>query len=278
MTAYTETMPTSNNAPTTDADWGALISTTLDSLPSSYTVYHTPRPGAIHRAIEHILLTPDATDRQIDKLCFEAHYHKFVAVCVRPRNVNRAVQYLEPWPEVAVACVVAFPEGTQDTTDKEEEARNAIEQGATEIVMVANWPLLKQKKYSSVYTDILEVRKSAAAPVKLKVILETPQLSRTETMAGCVIACLAGADFLQTSTGLKEPGATTDLIGMMRATADLVGRGTKVKASDDFHTAEDCIQMLKAGADRVESSSSMDILQELGSEELQEQGVGHSMY
>lgn len=150
--------------------------------------------------------------------------------------------------------------------------------GAAELDMVLNWPLLKQRRYVSAYSDVLEVRKSAPEPVQLKVILETPQLTRQEIVGASMVAIMAGADYIQSSTGIKEPRVTPELVSLMRATCDVLGRGTKVKASGDFRTAEDCIQVLRAGANRVESSTSMEILQELGGEELQEQGASHAKY
>lgn len=109
-------------------------------------------------------------------------------------------------------------------------------------------------------------------------VLETPQLTREEIVGASVVAIMAGADYIQSSTGIKEPRVTPELVSLMRATCDVLGRGTKVKASGDFRTAGDCMEVLRAGADRVESSTSMQILQELGGEELQEQGAAHAMY
>lgn len=248
-----------------------------DSLPSSFTVYHTPRPGIIHRSLDHTLVSDTATEQDIEKLVCDAQFHRFAAVCVRPRYVRQAVRGLEKAQNVAVDCVVGHPEGTQDTESKENEARIALEQGATEIDMVLNWRLLKQARYTEVYADVREVRK-IASDAKLKVTLETPRLTRDEVVAGCIISSLAGADFVNTCTGTKEPWPTPETVGFMRSTVDAVGRGTKVKASGDFRKAEEIIQMMKAGADRVASTSSGEVLQELGSEELAEQGAGHAMY
>lgn len=264
--------------PKNNEEWDTLVAKLMGRLPTTFKTYHAPRAGDFNRAIDHTLLSWTATTEEIDRVCYEAHHHRFAAVCVRLKHVARAVQNLQQWPYIVVACVIAYPEGTQGTSEKEEEARQAIEQGAGELDMVLNWPLLKQKKYVSAYSDILEVRKIALEPVKLKVILETPQLTREEIVGASIVAIMAGADYIQSSTGIKEPRVTPELVSLMRATCDILGRGTKVKASGDFRTAEDCMEVLRAGADRVESSTSMQILQELGGEELQEQGVGHAMY
>lgn len=260
--------------PKDNEEWGALISTIKDQLPEGYTIYQTPLPSAIHRTIDHTLLSLDATNEQIDKLCAEAIEHKFASVCVRLRHVSRAMSNLQSWPEGAVACVVGFPEGTHDTMEKEREARDAVELGVSELDMVLNYPLLKEKKYMDVYVDILEVRKAAPSPVKLKVILETSQLNRDEIIAGTVLASMAGADFVKTSTGFNGAGATVENVALMRATADLIGKGTKVKASGGVRTAEDCVKMLKAGADRIGTSSGVAIVQDLGGFPTEEQTPG----
>ncbi|EAW09251.1 2-deoxyribose-5-phosphate aldolase [Aspergillus clavatus NRRL 1] len=249
--------------PTNNEEWGVLISGIKDQLPDGYPIYQTPLPSAVHRTIDHTLLSLDATEEQIDKLCAEAMEHKFASVCVRLRHVNRAISNLRGFPEGAVACVVGFPEGTHDTTEKEKEALDAVELGASELDMVLNYLLLREKKYMDVYVDILEVRKVAPSPVKLKVILETSQLTRDEIIAATVLAIMAGADFVKTSTGFKGAGATVENVALMRATAQLVGKGTKVKASGGVRLAEDCVKMLKAGADRIGTSSGVAIVQQL---------------
>ena len=76
--------------------------------------------------------------------------------------------------------------------------------------MVLNWPLLKEKRYSEVYSDIAGVRDAAPHPLILKVILETSQLSRQEIIAACKIAEAAKADFVKTSTGFNGQGATPE--------------------------------------------------------------------
>lgn len=271
-------MGTTINTLASDADWEKFISTTHAALPSEFKVYHSPRAGDIHRAIDHTQLPRAESDEIVDNICSEAHYHSFAAVVVRPKYVRRAVQNLERWPNIAVSCVISYPEGTANTIEKEEETHFAVEQGATEIGLVLNRQHLKDRKYTAIYGEIMEVQKAAPPPIKLKVTLETPELTHDEIVAGSVIVSVAGADFVQTSTATKNQNPTFETIGLMRTIADTIGKGTKVKASGSFTTADQCIQIMKAGADRVTSVESMAILQELGSEELSEQGVGHSMY
>jgi deoxyribose-phosphate aldolase len=257
-------MATKLETPTTDADWAALISTVKDDLPETHTVYHTPLPSSVAKTIDHTQLAPTATSAQIDSLCAEAREYHFATVCVRLPHVARAAGNLKDVPDVGVACVVGFHEGTHATSKKVDEATTAVAQGATELDMVLNYPLLKAGKYVQVYADIHAVRRAAPSPAtKLKVILETSQLTRAEIIAGCVISDMAGADFVKTSSGFNGPGATVENVRLMREVVDLLGDACKVKASGGIRSAEDCIKMLKSGADRIGASAGVKVVQEL---------------
>ncbi|MCJ1341263.1 hypothetical protein MMC09_006559 [Bachmanniomyces sp. S44760] len=144
-------------------------------------------------------------------------------------------------------------------SEKVTEALAAVEAGAEELDMVLNYNKLKEKDYSYVYTDIATVRSCAPHPVILKVILETSQLSTFEIVAACKIAQSAHADFVKTSTGFNGPGASIDNVRLMKAT---VGDTMKVKASGGVKTAQDCISMLEAGAERIGTSSGVWIMKD----------------
>ncbi|KAA8645684.1 hypothetical protein EYZ11_005263 [Aspergillus tanneri] len=255
-----------SDIPRNDEEWAARISTTKDSLPEISSMHQIPTPSTINSTVDHTQLALAATEQQIDQLCDEALKYRFATVCVRLKHVPRSVQKLKAEPGVGVACVVGFHEGMYETSEKEQEAQEAVNLGASELDMVLKYPLLKEGKYTEVYEDVLGVRKAAPSPTKLKVILETAQLTRDEIIAGSVIAIMAGADFIKTSTGFNGPGASVDNVALMRATADLVSKGCKVKASGGIRSSEDCIRMLKAGAERIGSSSGVRIMQELGGE------------
>jgi len=250
-------------APKTDVGWAETISTQKDLLPEKFPVYPTPLPSRISRTIDHTQLAPSATESQVDTLCDEAREYGFATVCVRLGHVSRAVQNLQETPDVGVACVVGFHEGTYPTLEKIDEAKDAMNQGSSELDMVINYPLLKQGLYTDVFGDVLAVRTAAPSPVRLKVILETSQLTRDEIIAGSIISCMAGADYVKTSTGFNGPGATVENVALMRAIVELLGTGCKVKASGGVRGAENCIAMLRAGAHRIGTSAGVKIVKEL---------------
>lgn len=264
--------------PTTDADWETLFASVKGMLPER-PLSLPPIPLGVPRMIDHTLLKLDADQKQVDKLCDEAKEHGFVAVCVRLEHVERAVANLEDAPTTVVACVVGFHEGTTDTHAKAAEAKAAIAQGARELDMVINYPLLKEGKYMKVYEDILAVRREAPRPVILKAILETSELDRDELIAAVILSCKAEVDFVKTSTGFSRSGASVKDVTLMRLVSDLVC-GTdncKVKASGGIRSIDDCMRFIKAGATRIGTSSGVKIVREFEEGEVLEQGAGHAV-
>lgn len=133
-----------------------------------------------------------------------------------------------------------------------------MEAGALEIDMVINHVLLRHKAFSEVYRDIPAVRDAGPHPVLLKVILETSQLSSSDIIAGCKIAEEAKADFVKTSTGFNGPGATRENVRLMKT---VVGDRMKVKASGGIKTVNDLVGMINAGAERIGTSSGVQIIE-----------------
>lgn len=124
--------------------------------------------------------------------------------------------------------------------------------------MVLNIPLLKQQRYSEVYTDVAAVR-NVAPSVVLKVILETAQLTQFDIIAGCKIADAAHADFVKTSTGFGGQGATVENVRLMKS---VIGPNMKVKASGGIKTVDECVAMMEAGAERIGTSNGVWIMKE----------------
>ncbi|KAG8526379.1 uncharacterized protein KY384_000372 [Bacidia gigantensis] len=117
-------------------------------------------------------------------------------------------------------------------------------------------------KFVEVFDDIAAVQR--ATPALLKVILETSQLTEDEIVAGCVVAVLAGADYVKTSTGFCGPGATVEVVRLMRRVVEAVapGGGVGVKASGGVRTFKDLMGMVEAGASRIGTSNGVAIMEE----------------
>jgi len=84
-------------------------------------------------------------------------------------------------------------------------------------------------------------------------------LSREEMRRGAVLAREAGADFVKTSTGFGTGGATPEDVAFLR---DVVGPGFGVQASGGIRDLASVMEMMRAGASRIGTSSATRILQE----------------
>ncbi|MBM4234917.1 MAG: deoxyribose-phosphate aldolase [Firmicutes bacterium] len=205
--------------------------------------------------IDHTLLKPEATEAQIGELCREAVKFNFYSVCINPSYVKTAVQALQG-SKVRVCCVVGFPLGATTTAVKSFEAAEAVENGAAEIDMVIHVGALKDKREDYIAADIAAVVK-AAAGCPVKVIIETGLLTEEEKVSACVLAKNAGASYVKTSTGFGPGGATVADVMLMRET---VGPNIGVKASGGVRDLDAALQMIKAGATRIGTSSGVSIV------------------
>lgn len=211
----------------------------------------------ISAVIDHTLLRPDTTLTDLEKLCREAREYSFAAVCVNPANVAYCVERLEN-SSIPVASVVGFPLGATLISTKEMETEFAIDDGAAEIDMVINIGMLKSGNEDYVREEIQAVVEAAGGHL-VKVIIETALLTDAEKKRACELAKLAGAHFVKTSTGFSKAGATEADVKLMRRT---VGKDLGVKASGGIRTFEDAIRMIAAGANRIGTSSGVQIVQE----------------
>jgi len=208
--------------------------------------------------IDHTLLKPEATTEQVTQLCAEAKQYQFASVCVNPSHVKLCASLLAGSP-VKVCCVVGFPLGANTPEIKALEAKQAIENGATEIDMVINIGALKDRNLELVARDILAVVNVVHASNHLiKVIIETALLTDEEKKIACLLAKEAGADFVKTSTGFSKAGATVEDVALMRRT---VGPLIGVKAAGGVSSREDFEKMVNAGATRIGASAGVRIVQ-----------------
>jgi len=211
--------------------------------------------GELAALIDHTLLKPEATRDEIVQLCGEARTYRFASVCVNTTWVPLCSALLAG-TGVAVCAVVGFPLGAMAPPAKAFEAREAVRLGAQEIDMVVNLGALRSGDDATVFEDIRGVV-TAAAPALVKVILETSALDTEHKIAGCVLAKLAGAGFVKTSTGFGKAGATVEDVALMRL---VVGPALGVKASGGVRSAADVIKLTTAGATRIGASASVAIV------------------
>jgi deoxyribose-phosphate aldolase len=217
-------------------------------------------PEQLARYVDHTALKPETTPDEIEQLCREAQQYEFAAVCINPVYVPLAVRLLRK-SLVKVCTVTGFPLGAAVTEVKLEESRLAIQSGAQEIDMVLWVGGLKAERDADVERDIAELAVACHGnSAFLKVILECALLNESEKRRACEICVRAGADFVKTSTGFGPGGATVEDVRLMR---DIVKpHKLGVKAAGGIRTYADAFKMIEAGATRIGTSASVQIMQE----------------
>lgn len=213
----------------------------------------------ISEMIDHTILKPEATKKEIENLCKEAIEYKFAAVCVNPYYVSYCKDILNG-SNVKVATVIGFPLGANTKELKAFETLDAVNNGADEIDMVINIGALKDKNYEIVKNEIKLVVDIAKSKAIVKVIIETSLLTDREKIKACELAMEVGADFVKTSTGFSTTGATVEDVKLMKS---VVGDNLEVKASGEVRDLDTANKMIKAGATRLGTSSGIKIIEEI---------------
>ena len=212
----------------------------------------------LNRLIDHTVLKPDATDDDVRRLCAEAREYDFFSAVVNTHFVPLVAEEVSG-TRVKVCSIAGFPLGAVDSEVKAFEARRAVERGADEIDMVVNVGAIKAGDWDFVRRDIGLVKKGCGEAL-LKVIIEAALLTDEEKVSVCRAVMDAGAQFVKSSTGFGPPGANPDDIRLMRET---VGPDFGVKASAGIRTAASALELVEAGANRIGTSSGVQIMAEL---------------
>ena len=217
--------------------------------------------------IDHTLLKPETTGEQIKRLCEEAKTYGFCAVSINPRWIPLAADLLHG-SGVAVGGVVSLPLGADFTKVKAAQAKEAIFAGADEIDMVADLAAIIEGDERYLTRQLEAVRKichSMRPKVLFKVIIEAAVLTSEQKMFACRIADKIGVDFVKTSTGMHPAGgATVEDVKLMKEYAP----HCKIKAAGGIRTAKQALEMLDAGADRIGTSSSIQIIEQFRTEQI----------
>lgn len=222
-----------------------------------------PADQSITSMIDHTMLEADAVPEDIERLCDEAKKYGFASVVVNPANVKQAVNSLTA-SEVKVGTVIGFPLGATLAAVKAFETKKVIDIGADEVDMVINIGALKARNFRRVAEDLDGVVAICQARgIKTKVILEVSLLTDMEKVIACLLAKQAGADYVKTSTGFSPGFATLEDVALMRR---VVGPKIGVKASGGIRTLNQAMAMIDAGATRLGTSASVQIVRQVEAE------------
>jgi deoxyribose-phosphate aldolase len=211
----------------------------------------------IAQYIDHTLLKPTTTTDEIKKLCEEARLYSFAAVCVPPPFVREAKKYLSA-SRVKVATVIGFPFGYAVAAAKQAETTQAIADGADELDIVHNLVALRHGDWGYLENEIKAVTAEAHQQGRqVKVIIESGILTDEEIIKSCTLYAAVGVDFVKTSTGYAEKGASVEAVQLMRKHLPST---VQIKASGGIRNFEFAQQLVAAGATRLGCSASVAIV------------------
>jgi deoxyribose-phosphate aldolase len=208
--------------------------------------------------LDHSLLRPEITTKDLIEGCNLAKEYSCVSVCVRPSDLPIVLENLKG-SKVLPTTVIAFPHGTATTDSKLFEISDAIEKGAVEVDMVMNYARFLSGEFNYVEGEIVRAAECAhKRGALLKVIFENYYLSTDQIIQCCKICKRAGVDFIKTSTGYAPGGSTIpDLITMVKH-AD----GMRVKAAGGIRNLDDALAVIATGTVRIGTRASKIILEE----------------
>ncbi|NBH12934.1 deoxyribose-phosphate aldolase [Lachnospiraceae bacterium] len=211
----------------------------------------------ILKMTDHTLLSPTAAWEEIRETLEDAMRYGAASACIPPSYVKKASEYVQE--RLPVCTVIGFPNGYSTTETKVFEARDAIANGASEIDMVINLGWVKDQNYQKIEREIRIIHEACEGRV-LKVIIETCLLSEAEKIKMCELVTKAGAEYIKTSTGFSDAGASSGDIALMRR---YVGKEVKIKAAGGIASFEDAQEFIRMGADRIGASRLIKIMKNI---------------
>ncbi|MGK7890434.1 MAG: deoxyribose-phosphate aldolase [Leptolyngbyaceae cyanobacterium] len=206
--------------------------------------------------IDHSLLDPFATEKQVEQWCEETDQYQFASVCVYPTHVRQAAERLHN-RRPQICTVIGFPTGATTSAVKLYEAQEAADNGATELDVVINLGWLRVGNTDALCRELAEIYD--ATGLTIKAILETTQLTDPEKRLAAEVCLDAGVRFLKTSTGWRGGATVADVRFLREVGGDRVG----IKASGGIRTIQQALELIMAGATRLGTSRGVDLMQQL---------------
>jgi deoxyribose-phosphate aldolase len=205
---------------------------------------------------DHTVLRAYTPQNIVKRFCDEAKQYKAASVCINPIHVSFVHGQLAG-TGIKTCTVIGFPLGANKPVIKAMEAAEAIRDGAEEVDMVINIGAIRDNNLKLAFEDIKGVVEVAKGKAEVKVIIETCYLNTEEKIKACLLCKMAGADYVKTSTGFGTGGATEKDILLMKS---VVGDSMKIKASTGVDTRADAEKMIHAGAVRLGTSRTPQIV------------------
>jgi deoxyribose-phosphate aldolase len=211
----------------------------------------------LNEYIDHTILKPTTLLIDVEKVCSEAKQYGFAAVCVPPPFVKKSKELLKN-SKVKVATVIGFPFGYSAVEAKLAEILLAIVDGADELDVVVNILAIKNGDWQYLANEINHIMPVVKGKGKtIKIIVESGVLTEDQLLKCCELYGAAGINYLKTSTGYAEVGATVEAVKTMRKNLPV---HVQIKASGGIRTYEFARELIEAGATRLGCSASVAII------------------
>ncbi|MFN4319265.1 MAG: deoxyribose-phosphate aldolase [Aquificaceae bacterium] len=208
----------------------------------------------IARFIDHSILRPNHTLRDLEEQVRRCIEFGVYGVCVNPFWVKKAVELAQD--RLVVCSVISFPFGLERKEEKIYQSVRALEEGAKELDIVMNISAFKSGLFKYVEEELKAIARNTEGAVR-KVIIESAYLSEKEMTFALELIIDAGMEFVKTSTGYAERGATEEDVRLLLEAS----RGRlKVKASGGIRTREQVLNFLNLGVHRIGTSATFEIL------------------
>lgn len=213
-------------------------------------------------AVDHTLLTQNATWEDIKQILDDGIKYNVASACIPASYVKKAKEYVGD--KLPICTVIGFPNGYSTTAVKIFETEDAIKNGADEIDMVINITDVKNENFDAILEENKDIHKACNGKI-LKVIIETCLLTEEEKIKMCEIVTKSGAEYIKTSTGFSTGGATFNDIALMKK---YVGKDVKIKAAGGISSLDDAAKFMELGADRLGTSRIVKIIKGENSENM----------
>ncbi len=215
--------------------------------------------SGIAKMIDHSLLNPVLTDRELEQGCRLAVEYDVASVCILPYYLKRCAEILQG-SAVKASTTIGFPHGGHTTAVKVAEAKQALADGGQELDMVVNISKVLSGDWDYVRSELAAVIDlTHKHGRKVKVIFENCYLNNDQKIKLCEICGRLGADWVKTSTGYGSGGAATEDLKLMRQHSPTT---VQVKAAGGVRDLDRLLEVRALGVTRVGASRTAEILNE----------------
>jgi deoxyribose-phosphate aldolase len=213
----------------------------------------------IAKMVDHSLLNPALTTDELEAGCKLARQYNVASVCILPYYLARCAELLSGCG-VQPGATIGFPHGANTTMVKLTEIEQALKDGGTELDAVINIGKARSGDWNYVRREIEALtRTTHLGGAKIKIIFENAYLDEAAKIRLCEICGETRVDWVKTSTGFAPTGATVADVKLMREHSPA---NVQVKAAGGVRTLDALLEFRAAGATRVGSSSTAQILEE----------------